>query len=109
MVIEYPSEELAFNVFNAGGEVNNATKQMIVDAIKKKIPSGKIIYQKHGGDPRNYRVNFEKVKNIIGFTPKYTIDYGISELIGAIDNYLFDNIIEGNEFFGNYKINYLQK
>ena len=64
MVIEYPSEELAFNVFNAGGEVNNATKQMIVDFILEKLPDGKVKYREHGNDPRNYRVSFNKVKSV---------------------------------------------
>ena len=36
-----------------------------------------------GKDPRNYRVNFSKVKNILDFEPQYTIDDGIKELTDA--------------------------
>lgn len=107
MVIEAPKEKISFEVFNAGGEANNATKQMIVDAILERIPDGKVRYNEHGNDPRNYRVSFEKVKNILGFVPKYTIEDGISELIEAINIHVFDNVNRNRNFHGNYEINYL--
>ena len=106
MVIEAQTETVSFEVFNAGGDVNNATKQMIVDAILEKIPDGKVHYQDHGSDPRNYRVSFEKVKSILGFEPEYTIQDGIDELIEAINNHVFDNVDENKNFFGNYEIEY---
>ena len=106
MVLEAPKEKVAFEVFNAGGDVNNATKQMIVDMILNKIPYGKVKYQEHGSDPRNYRVNFNKVKTVLGFEPKYTIQDGINELVEAMDNHVFDHVDENRNFFGNYKINY---
>lgn len=106
MVIEAPNEKVSFKVFNAGGEVNNATKQMIVDAVLEKIPGGKVKYQNHGSDPRNYRVNFEKVKSVLGFEPKYTIKDGIDELIEAVQNHVFDHVDENRNYFGNYEITY---
>jgi len=106
MVIEAQTETVSFEVFNAGGDVNNATKLMIVDIILEKIPDGMVHYQDHGSDPRNYRVNFEKVKSILGFEPEYTIQDGIDELIEAINNHVFDNVDENKNFFGNYEIRY---
>jgi nucleoside-diphosphate-sugar epimerase len=106
MVIEAPIEKVLFEIFNAGGDVNNATKQMIVDNILKKVPNGKVKYQDHGSDPRNYRVNFDKVKHVLGFEPKYTIEDGIIELIDAINENIFDHVDKNRNFFGNYEINY---
>ena len=106
MVIEAPIEKVLFEIFNAGGDVNNATKQMIVDTILKRVPNGKVKYQDHGSDPRNYRVNFDKVKNVFGFEPNYTIEDGISELICAIKDHIFDHVDKNRYFFGNYEINY---
>jgi len=108
MIIESPQEKVSFEVFNAGGESNNATKQMIVDAILKIIPGGKVKYNEHGTDPRNYRVSFEKVKNTLGFIPKYTIQDGIEELIKAMRDHVFDHVKGNPNFFGNYKITYTQ-
>jgi len=106
MILEAPADKVAFEVFNAGGDINNATKQMILDMIQNKIPDGKIKYQDHGSDPRNYRVNFNKVKTVLGFEPKYTIQDGINELVEAIDNHVFDHVDKNRNFHGNYEINY---
>jgi len=106
MVIEAPNEKVSFEVFNAGGDINNATKQMIVDTILENIPDGKIRYKDHGSDPRNYRISFEKVKSVLGFEPKHTIQDGIEELIEAINKHVFDHVDENKNFFGNYEINY---
>ena len=106
MIIEAPDEKVSFEVFNAGGEVNNATKEMIVGYILEKIPYGKVSFQEHGVDPRNYRVNFGKVRSVLGFEPKYTIQDGIDELIEAINNHVFDHVDKNRNFFGNYEINY---
>ena len=35
-------------------------------------------------------MNFNKVKTVLGFEPKYTIQDGINELVEAIDNHVFD-------------------
>ena len=105
-VIEAPAEKVSFEVFNAGGDVNNATKKMIVDTILEKIPDGKVRYQKYGNDSRNYRVSFEKVKSVLGFELEYTIQDGIEELIEAIQNHVFDHVDENRIFFGNYEIYY---
>jgi len=106
IVLKAPKEKVAFEVFNAGGDVNNATKQMIVNKILSKIPNGNVKYQEHGSDPRNYRVDFKKVKAILGFEPKYTIQDGIDELVAAIDSHVFDHVDENRNFHGNYEINY---
>ena len=106
VVIEAQTDIVSFEVFNAGGNKNNATKRMIVDNLLEKIPAGKVRYQEHGNDPRNYRVSFEKVKSVLGFQPKYTIQDGIDELIEAINNHVFDSVNENKKSFGNYEIHY---
>ena len=70
-----------------------------MDLILSKIPEGKVKYQEHGSDPRNYRVNFTKVREKLGFEPKFSIDDSINELLDAIKNNVFENqknIQEGN-------------
>ena len=52
------------------------------------------------------RQTFEKVKSVLGFEPKYTIQEGIEELVDAMHNHVFDHVEESRNFFGNYEINY---
>lgn len=106
MVLEAPVETISFEVFNSGGDVNNFTKQMIVDEILKLLPTGNVKYQENGTDPRNYRVDFSKVKTILGFEPAHTVADGIRELINAMEQHVFDQVDKRRNFYGNYEINY---
>ncbi len=105
-VLEAPESDVAFEVFNAGGDVNNFTKQMIVDAILESTPDAKVEYQEHGEDPRNYRVDFTKIRDRLGFEPKYTVSDGIAELIGALKQGQFADVDDNPNFYGNYEIDY---
>ena len=109
MVICAPEEKVAFEVFNAGGDINNYTKKGIVNAILELLPKAKVKFQEHGPDPRNYRVDFSKVKKVLDFEPKYTVPYGIKELLKALNSHVFDNVDQCLETFGNYKITRLDK
>ena len=95
-----------FEVFNAGGESNNFTKKMIVDCIASKIKGAEILFKQNDSDPRNYKVNFNKVKTVLGFIPEKSVEDGIDELIEAFNNGLYSDSIKNNELYGNYKLNY---
>jgi len=105
-VLEAPAADISFDVFNAGGDNNNFTKRMIVEAIQKHIPDVPVAYQAHGSDPRNYRVNFKKIRERLDFTPRFSVEDGIKELIRALDQNLFDDAETRANFYGNYEIDY---
>jgi nucleoside-diphosphate-sugar epimerase len=105
-IIEAPQDKIAFEVFNAGGEINNFTKQGVVDTILAHLPKAKVHYQEHGADPRNYRVSFRKVRETLGFQPEYTVDFGVKELLSAIREHVFDRADLMRNFHGNYEIEY---
>lgn len=105
-VLTAPAERVAFQVFNAGGDVNNFTKRMLVDLIRTHLPEPRITFQEHGSDPRNYRVDFSKLRNTLDFEPLFTVDDGVRELIGAMDQGLFRDISRPSRFFGNHEIDY---
>lgn len=106
LVLQSPIRKVAFEVFNAGGEVNNYTKQGIVDAILDHLPNAQVKYKEHGVDPRNYRVDFSKVKNTLDFYPKYTVPDGIEEVLKAFENHTFDHVDYQHNVFGNYELQY---
>ena len=95
-----------FQVFNAGGDKNNFTKKMIVDCIASKIEGAKIEYNQNDSDPRNYKVNFNKVKTVLGFVPEKSVEDGIDELIESFNLGLFKDSKTNYEQYGNYKLNY---
>ena len=54
---------------------------MLVDKIKNLNFDFKCIYSENGNDPRNYRVSFKKINQVLGFIPKYNLEYGFEEII----------------------------
>ncbi len=40
-------------------------------------------------DPRDYKVSFERIKNELGYEPRYRVPSGIEELVGALEEERF--------------------
>ena len=106
LVIRSKKDKVSFEVFNAGGELNNSTKKMLIDEIMIHLPNSKVTYAENGSDPRNYKVSFKKVKETLGFEPIYSIKDGVKELIEALDLGLYKDYTKDKNKYGNYIINY---
>ena len=105
-VLEAPLEIVDGEVFNAGDDVNNYTKQMIVDQLRLRLPHAPVRFQEHGSDPRNYRVSFAKVRERLHFESELTVPDGIDELLTALEAGLFGDVDARRSFYGNYEIEY---
>ncbi|MGH1418881.1 MAG: NAD-dependent epimerase/dehydratase family protein [Hyphomicrobiaceae bacterium] len=103
-VLAFPIADVSFEVFNAGGDKNNHTKQSIVDLVCQRLPERNVAYKEHSTDPRNYKVNFEKVRTKLFFEPAMSVQDGIDEIIWALSSRLTSDISERKNFYGNYEI-----
>jgi len=99
---------ISYEVFNAGGDKNNYTKRGIINLILKYLPEmkEKISYLNNGNDPRNYKVDFQKVKKILGYEPAYSVENGIVEIISAVKNNVFNDFVDKKNIYGNYEVFY---
>ncbi len=79
-VLESPADKVNHNVFNVGDTKENYQKKMIAEEILKIVPDAKIKYVQKQEDPRDYRVDFTKIKNELGFTITKTVPQGLSEI-----------------------------
>ena len=91
-----------FQIFNAGSNQNNYTKNMIVDEISKCFQNLEINVVRGGDDRRNYRVDFSKLKNNLNFEPSFSIKDGIDEIKN------FFNKSDAEQDLSNFR-NYLIK
>ena len=91
-------------IFNSGSSKNNFTKMMIVKKIKKYFSNFKLVIKENSTDPRDYRVDFSKIKKIYNFTPKFSVDSGIIEILKAIKNGKYKRLSSYKDKLGNYKI-----
>ena len=79
-VLEAEEEKVSFDVFNVGSTEENYQKQMIIDLISQEIPNCKIKYVTKNEDPRDYKVNFAKIRDILGFKISRRMLNGIREI-----------------------------
>ena len=99
-VVNSPKKLIHNQIYNVGLNKNNSTKYMLINKISKFLDTKKIKYLDNSFDRRNYRVNFNKLKNKLGFDIKYDINYGIREIIKFLKN----NKNINYKKMGNYKV-----
>jgi nucleoside-diphosphate-sugar epimerase len=105
-VLEAPQDSVYFDVFNAGGDINNFTKGMLVERIGTFLPDAEIKYVSGGFDRRNYKVDFSKIKNSLCFTPNYSVEEGVRELITALRDGFFADYEDRLNVYRNNEITY---
>ncbi len=85
-VLETETEKVAGQAFNIGANDENYQKESLVAMIVRELDAGgdNVVYVQRDEDPRNYRVNFDKVRRLSGFELSRSVSDGIREIIGAI-------------------------
>lgn len=66
--------------FNVGETSQNYTKKMLAAEIGKVVPALEVNYHPVVTDPRDYKVNSDKIKNVLGFRITKTVPDGIREI-----------------------------
>jgi nucleoside-diphosphate-sugar epimerase len=81
-VLEADRELVARKTFNVGSNDENYQKGTIADEVAKQIPV-KVTTLERTEDPRDYRVNFDRI-SALGFEPRMRLADGIAEIAGAV-------------------------
>jgi nucleoside-diphosphate-sugar epimerase len=84
-VLDAPEERVAREVFNAGRSGENYRKLDLVEEIGRQVDRGLVAYVHRDEDPRDYKVSFDKIADVLGFHTEMTVPDGIGEVIGALD------------------------
>lgn len=88
-VLNAEPDKIHREVFNVGSNQENYTKKMLAEIIKSHIPDLEIEYVSRNEDPRDYRVDFSKIKSVLGFAPKSTVPMGVEEILKGLEAELF--------------------
>lgn len=86
LVLQSDADKVGFDVFGVGSTEENYQKKMIVEEIQKLLPDAEIEYVKKDEDPRDYRVNFDKIKETLGFQITRTVPEGIKNILFSVEN-----------------------
>lgn len=101
LVLEAPREAMRGQVLNVGGDSFNHTKDEIVELVRRHVPGTEVEIKDltFGGDMRDIRVSFAKIRRTLGFEPAIGVEDGIREVRDA----LVDGVIRdaGGERYRN--------
>jgi nucleoside-diphosphate-sugar epimerase len=91
LALEAPPDRLRGEVFNVGDTRENYRKLDLVELLKERFPDANVEFVHKDEDPRDYRVSFEKVRERIGFAPRWRVPRGIDEIIALLRSGLLDD------------------
>ncbi len=83
-VINAKSEIISGNVFNVGSDKENYTKKQLAEIILEFVQDTEIEIIKSKTDPRNYKVSFEKITNLLNFDTKKSVRYSVLEILREV-------------------------
>jgi nucleoside-diphosphate-sugar epimerase len=84
--LEAPLPMVRNQTFNVGSNDQNYTLSQVGELVHSLVPSAEVIDLNSDTDPRNYRVNFNKIRNTLNFAPKWTLEQGVRQVMEAIES-----------------------
>lgn len=93
MGLEAPEDKVRGQVFNLGAPDGNYTKDEIVGLVLKRIPETVVEYKDltFGGDMRDIKVSFAKIRRELDFKTTLNVDDGVREVLHALKSGLIRN------------------
>ena len=91
-VLAAPVDIVNGEVFNVGDTQENYSKQDLIDAIKKVLPNANVrLDNRVIDDPRDYKVNFDKIAQQLDYKITKTVPNGIQEIFKLLESGLIED------------------
>ena len=106
-VLKSSEEKINGQVFNVGSNENNFIVKEIAKIVESIVPNSKVSFGDNvSKDSRTYNVNFDKIRNELGFRPKRKLEEGVREMY----NKFIEISIDEKEFLDKkfYRLKYLK-
>jgi len=81
LLLKAPAELIDREIFNVAGE--NLTVKEIALRVKEVVNNGSVIEYLPVKDARSYRVSGQKIAEVLGFKPQYSVEDAISDIKNA--------------------------
>jgi nucleoside-diphosphate-sugar epimerase len=82
LALSVPIEKIRGQVYNVGSDSNNYTKDEIVALVQQYVDGTTVEHKDltFGGDMRDLRVSFAKIRRVLGYEPRISVVDGICEV-----------------------------
>jgi len=103
LLLSAPTEKIANQIFNCGYqnmtimEIAQMVKKVVEHEFPEKAPIE--IVTTPTDDNRSYHINSDKIKNVLGFTPKHTIEEAVRDLCRAFREGKIVNSFADDRFY----------
>lgn len=84
LVLNKPIDLVRNQIFNVGSAEENHQINEVGELVKKLVPESEIIYSGEDTDKRNYKVKFDKIRNMLAFERSFSLEDGIKQVVSAI-------------------------
>jgi len=103
MFLTAPAEKIHGEIFNVGFQNLSIMQiaQVVRNVVSQRYPKRPQvdIVTTPTDDIRSYHINSDKVRRVLGFTPKFTIEDAVNELCDAFENGLIPLSFEDDRYF----------
>jgi nucleoside-diphosphate-sugar epimerase len=103
MMLEAPHEKIHGETFNIGFQNYSIMDiaKMVQKVVQEEIPGRENIeiVTTPSNDNRSYHVNSDKVRRVLGFEPKRSIEDAVRDLARAFRNHLLENSFENDAYY----------
>jgi len=83
-VLSAQHEDVSGEVFNVGSNEENYRKIDLGEAVRTEVKGTELKFVEKNEDPRSYRVNFDKIRERLGFRAEWSVPDGIREVHSAL-------------------------
>ncbi|MDR1032221.1 MAG: SDR family oxidoreductase [Holosporales bacterium] len=103
LMIEAPADEIHGQIFNIGYQNRSIGElaEVVKDIVLKEFPDkGRIdIKYEASDDLRSYHINSDKIKETLGFAPKYTVENAVEDICRAFKENKFTDSLNNTAYF----------
>jgi len=85
-IIQSPREKIGGEIFNVGSDEQNYVIDDLAKEIGSAISQNFQMEAKDTPDNRSFTASFSKIRNNLGFTPKYNVKQGAKEIYDALES-----------------------
>jgi len=84
-ILRAPINLVRAQVYNVGANHLNCRISDLGLKIGEIVPQTTVHFETNDNDARNYRVSFDKIHRELGFSVMHDLEYGIREIVGALE------------------------
>ena len=102
-VLNAEADKINGEIFNVGFK-NQSVNELAAD-VKEIIGSDVLVVNTETNDNRSYHVSSEKIKNVLGFSTKYSVKDAVNDLKKAFEKKLLINTFDDEMYFNIKRMN----